>query len=199
MSLGPRKLYSIGDLVRETGIPQKSLTLLLEHHGEAVPSLMDGDRRRYTTEAVPVLSQLWRKYRRGIKEGPADGSWFEQTLDKMRESSEKLAEIAASLRTVQSELRSHPPHRIFFINSFPDGDLQPARAIAVHVDTQGTRSRAILIDADLESYGENDRAAVLNLREVILRTYLRLDQERSEEEAEQFAVLSSLIKGRKGR
>ncbi len=65
MALETRKLYSIGDLVRETGIPQKSLTALLEHHGDSVPSLMDGDRRRYTPEAVPVLQRFWRSYKRG--------------------------------------------------------------------------------------------------------------------------------------
>jgi hypothetical protein len=54
-----------------------------------------------------------------------------------------------------------------------------------------------LIDCDLEAYGESDKAAVLNLREAILRTFLRLEQGRTQEEEEQFSVLSSLIKTKK--
>jgi hypothetical protein len=50
------------------------------------------------------------------------------------------------------------------------------------------------MEADLEAYGEDDKAAVMNLREVIIRAFLRLRHERSEDEAEQFSVLSSLIK-----
>jgi hypothetical protein len=74
MGLETRKIYSIGDLVRETGSPQKSLTALLEHHGDTIPSLMDGDRRRYPTEAVPALLRLWREYQRGIKEDRVEES-----------------------------------------------------------------------------------------------------------------------------
>jgi DNA-binding transcriptional MerR regulator len=194
MALETKRLYSIGDLVRETGIPQRSLTALLEHHGDAVPSLMDGDRRRYTPEAVSVLQRFWRSYKRGIKEEKVANTWHAETLDTLLKSSEGLAEVAATLRKVQSELRRHPPQRIFYINAFPGEGLQPARAIAVHVETQGSRSRATLMEADLEAYGEDDKTAVMHLREVIIRAFLRLRQERSEDEAEQFSVLSSLIK-----
>jgi hypothetical protein len=195
MSLKARKIYSVSDLARETGIPLKSLTVLLEHHGEAIPFLMDGERRRYTSDALPVIRRFWREYKAGIKEDEAvESAWFTDTLDKVRESSEKLAELAKTLRTLQAELRKNPPRRVFYINAFPGGDLQPARPIAVLVDTQGNRSRATLTDADLEARGENDKAAVLNLREVILRTFLRMEQgEPSQDEAEQLSILTALI------
>jgi hypothetical protein len=193
MALEPRKIHSIGDLVRETGIPQKSLTALLEHYGDAIPSVMDGDRRRYPPEAVPALLRVWRDYKRGLKADNMESAWFAQTLDAILRSSEQLAEAAGTLRKVQAELRSNPPHRIFYINAFPGGGLQPVRAIAVHVETVKSRSRATLMDVDLEAYGENDKTAVMNLREVIMRTFLRMEGERNEEEAEQFTILSSLI------
>jgi hypothetical protein len=194
MSLEPRKIYSIADLVRETGIPNKQVNLLLEHHGDVIPFLMDGERRRYTPEAIPVLSRLWREYKKGIKEDKTGSKWYGEALGRLRDSGDKLSEVANTLRAVQAELRDHPPHRIFYINAFPGGDLHPTRAIAVHVDIQGTRSRATLIDADLEAYGESDTAAVMNLREVIMRTYLRLEEHTADEEAEQFSILSSFIK-----
>ncbi len=197
MSLEPRKIYSIADLVRETGIPQKQVYLLLEHHGEEIPFLMDGERRRYTPEAVPILTRLWRQYGKGVKEDKRGSEWYGEALKKLRESSDKLSEVAETLRSVQAELRDHPPHRVFYINAFPGGDLHPKRAIAVHVDIQGRQSRATLIDADLEAYGESDKAAVLNLREVILRTFLRLEGQAGGEEAERFSVLSSLIERKK--
>jgi hypothetical protein len=196
MSLETRKIYSVADLVRETGIPTKQVNNLLEHHGKEIPFLMDGDRRRFPPEAVSVLSRLWREYKKGLKEDKAESAWFGEALDKLRDGSDKLAEVASVLRAVQAELRSHPPHRVFYINTFPGGELQPIRAIAVHVDILGARNRASLIDADLEAYGESDKDAVLNLREVIMRTFLRLEAERAEEEAEQFSVLSSLIRRR---
>lgn len=199
MSLEPRKIYSIADLVRETGIPQKQVNLLLEHHGNEIPFLMDGERRRYTPEAVPILSRLWRAYKKGLKEDKDGSEWYGEALERLRDASGKLSEVADTLRSVQAELRDHPPHRIFYINTFPGGDLQPRRAIAVHVDIERTRSRAMLIDADLEAYGESDKAAVLNLREVIMRTYLRLEEHRRDEEAEQFSVLSSLISRKRGQ
>lgn len=197
MSLEPRKIYSVADLVRETGIPQKQVNLLLEHYGDEVPFLMDGERRRYTPEAIPVLSRLWREYKKGIKEDKTGSEWYGEALGRLRDGSDKLSEVANTLRSVQAELRDHPPHRIFYINAFPGGDLQPTRAIAVHVDIQVTRSRATLIDADLEAYGESDKAAVLNLREVIMRTFLRLEEHRADEEEEQFTILSALIKRKK--
>ncbi len=199
MSLEPRKIYSISDLVRETGIPQKQVNLLLEHHGKEIPFLIDGERRRYPPEAVPILSRLWRAYKKGLKEDKAGSAWYGEALERIRDASGKLSEAADTLRSVQAELRDHPPHRIFYINAFPGGDLQPRRAIAVHVDFQGTRTRAMLIDADLEAYGESDKAAVLNLREVIMRTFLRLEEHRRDEEAEQFSVLSALISRRQGQ
>lgn len=197
MSEEPRKIYSVADLVRETGIPRKSVTEILANYSAAIPSLMDGDRRRYPQEAVQALLRVWREYQRGIKEVRLESTWFTETLEKILTSSEQLAEAAGTLRKVQSDLRSHPPHRIFHINAFPGGDLQPVRAIAVHVDTQKARSRATLMEAGLEAYGENDKAAVMNLREVIMRTFLRMERERNEEEAEQFTLLSSLIRRRK--
>ena len=198
MSLeSPKILYTIGDLVQETGIQQRHINILLEHHGDEIPYLMDGTRRRYTPEAVPALARLWRQYKKGLEEDQTESAWYGEALDKLRDSSDKLSEVAKTLRAVQAELRGHPPHRIFYINTFPGGALQPTRAIAVHVDIQGARSRATLIDGDLEAYGESDKAAVLNLREVILRTFRRLDQSRTQEEEEQFSVLSSLIKKKK--
>src|SRR5215208_2691505 len=198
MSLEKRKIYSFSELVRETGIPHRSLTVLLEHHEEAIPCFMDGARRRYTPESVPTIKRLWREYKAGIKEDKAvESAWFTDTLDKVRESSERLAELAKTLRTLEADLRKNPPHRVFYINAFPGGALQPARPIAVLVDTQGNRSRATLTDADLEAQGEDDKAAVLNLREVIIRTFLRMEQGKpSQDEAEQFSILRSLI-GRK--
>ena len=197
MSVGARKIYSIADLVRETGIPTKQVNNLLEHHGKDIPFLMDGERRRFPPEAVPALLRLWQEYKKGIKEKKEDSAWFGETLDKIRDCSQKLAEVAGTLKEVQARFRANPPHRIFFVNSFPGDTIQPIRAIAVHVTFQGSKSRATLIDADLEAYGESDREAVLSLREVIIRTFLRLEQQRSEDEAEQFSVLSSLIKRRK--
>lgn len=199
MSLETRKIYSIADLVRETGIPQKQVNLLLEHYGNEIPFLMDGDRRRYTPEAVPILSRLWRDYKKGLKEDKAGSEWFGEALERLRTASDKLSEVSETLRSVRAELRDHPPHRIFYINAFPGGDLQPTRPIAVHVDIQGTRSRATLIDADVEAYGESDKAAVLNLREVVMRTFLRLEEHTRDEEAEQFSILSSIIERRIGK
>jgi hypothetical protein len=196
MNLERRKIYSVADLVRETGITHKHITYLLEHYGDQIHFLMDGERRRYTPEAVPALLRFWREYRKGINEDKKrDSAWHrEEALERLQESTDKLSEVAATLRALQADLRNHPPHRIFYINTFPGRDLQPTRAIAVHVDKQGPRSRAALIDADIEAFGESDNVAVLNLREVIMRTFLRLEQGRAQEEEEQFSLLSSLIK-----
>jgi hypothetical protein len=195
MSLESKMIFSLADLVRETGIPYKFLTAIVEHHGPSIPCLMDGKQRRYTPDAIPVIARLWREYKASIKDDKVPAhQWYTDLMDHIRESSEKLADAASTLRTMRAELRKKPPHRIFLINTFPGGDLQPTRPIAVHVDTPGKRSRAMLIDADLEADGENDRTAVLNLREVIMRTFLRLEQSRTHEEEEQFAALSSLIR-----
>jgi hypothetical protein len=161
MSLNARKIYSITDLARETGIPQKQISVLLEHYEDEIPYLMDGERRRYPPEAVPVLARLWRRYKTGLKEDKSESEWYGEALDRLRESSAKLTEIAKTLNAVQTELRDHPPVRIFYINAFPGRDLQPLRPIAVHVDIQGSRNRAMLIDADLEAYGESPRRQLL--------------------------------------
>jgi hypothetical protein len=197
MTAGPRKIYSMGDIVRETGITQKNIILLLEHHGDSVPSLMDGERRRYPPEAVPVIKRLWRQYNSGIAAGNGEPNQsYEQALGELASASEKLSEAAEILRGLQTKLRTNPPRRLYYINSLPAPDLALAGPIAVMVDESGPRPRARLDEGDLEAEGKTGREAVINLREVLVRTFVSLSQETSAsgEDADQIAMLSSLIR-----
>lgn len=198
MSLEGRKFYSISELARETGIPQKSLNVLLEHHGAEIPFVMDGERRRFTPEAVSITQRFWRAFKAGIsQERTSSDGWYSEILQRIGASAERLAEAAKSLKELRADLEKNSPHRIFYINAFPGQTFQPAMPIAVHVVRQASKSRAFLPDANLEAYGADDRAAVLNLREVILRTFLRLEEKTfSEEEEEELSVLAVLISRR---
>ncbi len=200
MTAGPRKIYSMGDIVRETGITQRNIILLLEHHGDSVPSLMDGERRRYPPEAVPVIKRLWRQYNSGVAAGNAEpNQWYEQALGELSSASERLSEAADILRGLQTKLRTSPPRQLYYINTLPAPELALARPIAVMVDESGPRPRARLDEADLEAEGKTGREAVINLREVIVRTFATLSREAPDhgENADQFSVLSSLIKRKK--
>ena len=132
MSVEPRKIFSMADIVRETGIAQRNLILLLEHYGDAVPTLMDGDRRKYPPEAVPVIKRLWRQYNSGVTEGDAEPNlWCEQALGELSGASERLAETAGILRALQEKLRGSPPRRVYYINTLPGPDFELTKPIAV--------------------------------------------------------------------
>jgi hypothetical protein len=62
----------------------------------------------------------------------------------------------------------------------------------------GPRVTARLDEADLEAEGKTSREALINLREVIVRTFAALSHETpaSDEDADQLAMLSSLIRRR---
>lgn len=197
MSLELRKIYSMSDIVRETGITQRNIILLLEHYGDSVPSLMDGERRRYPPEAVPVIKRLWRQFNSGVTKGDAEPSpGYEQALGELSSASERLAEAAGILRSLETRLRASPPWRVYYINTLPGPDFRLAHPIAVMVDETGKRVLAKLEEAELEAEGKTAREAVIGLREVIVRTFVALNREApgSGEDAALFATLSSLIR-----
>jgi hypothetical protein len=187
----------MSDLVRETGIAQRNIILLLEHHGDSVPSLMDGERRRYPPEAVPKIKRLWRQYNAGVAEGDEESSrWHELALSELSLVAETLSEAAERLRALAAELRTNPPRRVYYINTLPGAELELTNPIAVMVVKTGPRVTARLDEADLEAEGKTSREAVINLREVIVRTFVTLSHETSvaDEDADQIAMLSSLIR-----
>jgi hypothetical protein len=199
MREGLRKIYSMGDIVRETGIAQRNIILLLEHHGDSVPSLMDGERRRYPPEAIPMIKRLWRQYNAGVTEGEEESNrWHELALNELSITAEKLSEAAERLRALQAELRTNPPRRVYYINTLPGAEFELVNPIAVMVVETGPRAAARLDEADLEAEGKTSREAVINLREVIVRTFVALSHEApaSGEESDQIAMLSSLIRRR---
>src|SRR4029077_16590382 len=187
----------MGDIVRETGITQRNIVLLLEHYGDSVPSLMDGERRRYPPEAVPTIKRLWRQYNSGLTEGEVESNqWYEQALGALSSASSRLSEAAEILRSLETQLRTNTPRRVFYINTLPGSDLELANPIAVMVDETGPRVLARLDEAELEAEGKTTREAVMNLREVAVRTFVGLSQEAplSSQDADQLATLSSLIR-----
>jgi len=199
MSVKPRKIHSGAEIVRETGIPQKDLVILLEHYGDRIPTLMDGERRRFPPESIRELKRAWREYHSSIEEvrEPAN-QWFGSLMEELESAGEELAKAGAKLKQMQKELRRNPPLRTFYINSLPGPDFDLLRPIAVLVDPSSRPARAFLDDSGLTAEGVSAKAAVINLREVIIRTFVRMeDQNPSEREDEaQFALLAPLIKRR---
>jgi DNA-binding transcriptional MerR regulator len=192
MALQELRVYSVSELARETGIPLRTLSGLLNQHVSEIPSVMDGDRRRYTAESIPTLRRLWLASRAGIKnETPA------QAKDLHIGAVEKLTDAIAILKKLKSSLEKNPPHRNFFINSFPGGVLQPIRPIAVIVEGHRGKWRATILDTALEAHAESDKEAVCRLRDLLARTFLRFEEQgASPDEKEEFLVLSSLIQRR---
>jgi hypothetical protein len=202
MSTGRRQIYSMTDIVRESGIAQKNLILLLELYGDAVPTLMDGERRRYPPEAVSTIKRLWRQYNAGLSEGDAASSpWHEEALSELEAISKSLEEAAGKLRSLQARLKANPPRRVFYINTLPGPDFDLRKPVAVLVEEAKPPVLARLEEVDLEAEGKTARDAVINLREAMVRTFVSLRQEAPEsgDDAEQLAVLSSLILVRKVR
>jgi DNA-binding transcriptional MerR regulator len=199
MSLAQRKIYSGAEIVRETGIPQKELAILLEHYGDRIPTLMDGERRRFPPESIKELKRAWREYHSSIEEVRESSSeWFSALMAELESAGEELAKAGAKLKRMQKELRRNPPLRTFYINGLPGPDFDLLRPIAALVDPSNRPLRAFLDDSGLSAEGGNAKEAVINLREVIIRTFARMeDQNPSEREDEaQFALLATLIRRR---
>ena len=83
------KLYSLLEVERETGVPQRSVLFLLEYYNEAIPFLVDGTRRRFPSEAIPVIAKLWREYTRGISEEKGSHPWHLEIVDALLHSLRK--------------------------------------------------------------------------------------------------------------
>ena len=192
------KLYSLQEVERETGIPQRSILLLLDHYGNAIPFLVGGTRRRFPPEAIPVIVRFWREYTNGISEDGETYTWYLEIVDALLQSAKKLLEAADLLDGVRHRLSSNPLTVPFFINALPGAELRLVRPIGVAVSftPEKKRMRAQFTEADLEAYGEDAKEAVFNLREVVVRTFIRLEgqRERSPDERSQYDVLSGLIR-----
>ena len=87
--------------------------------------------------------------------------------------------VSDLLDDVRHKLAANPPTTPFFINALPGTELRLVHAIGVTVSytSDKHRVRARFADADLEAYGEDGKGAVLNLREVIVRTFIRLERQ----------------------
>ena len=198
MSGDMRRIYSLTDLVRETGIPKESLLVLLEHYGPSIPSLLDGNRRRFPPEAVKAVTRVWRQYNQGVSEGAkAQNEWFFEMIEILLICSKKLVEVADHLGDVQRKLRANPPSTQYVIDTLPGLEFELTSPINVVVSLLSkSKVRAEFFDASLEAFGVSHSTALFNLREVILRTFLRLkvQKDHTPEEAAQLEVLLNLIR-----
>jgi hypothetical protein len=193
------KNYSIVELSVETGIPRNGLAALLEYYGDTIPIVTDGDRRRFPPDAIGIIVRLWRKYNSGIKEQSDDSNEeFANAMEQLLATRKMLGQVAANLRGLESQLRQRPPAKVYSIHALPDSSLELTRPLAVRLEVVGSSAVAIFDDAKLEARGNTPKAAVVNLREVLMRTFRRLEQQATleEEEVEQFAVLTSFIRRR---
>ncbi len=199
MSVTPRKIYSGAEIVRETGIPQKGLAILLEHYGDRIPALMDGGRRKFPPESIKELKRAWREYLASIEEvtEPAN-EWFGALTEALESAGEELAKAGARLKRMQRELKANPPLRTFYINVLPGPDFDLLRPIAVLVDSSKRPSRASLEDLGLSAEGVTAKEAVINLREILIRTFARMENQKpsEREDGAQFDLLSTLIRRR---
>lgn len=199
MSIAPRKIYSGAEIVQETGISQKELAILLAHYGDKIPTLMDGERRRFPPESIREIKRAWREYRSSIKEAsePAN-EWFRSLTEELESAGEELAKTGAKLKRIQKELRQNPPLRTFYINGLPGPDFDLLRPIAALVDSSKRPLRAFLLDSGLSAEGVSATEAVINLREVMIRTFVRMENHNpaEREDEEQFALLATLIRRR---
>jgi hypothetical protein len=197
MSVAPRKIYSISDLTQETGISRRNVIILLEQFADSVPTLMDGEKRKYPPEAISALKRLWRQYNSGVEQGETESNeWFEKVLSGLSNATTMLSEASGILRDLNAQLRKNRPRRVYYINSLPGPDYDLVKPIAVMVDETRSKVLARLDEADLEAEGKTAKAAVIALREVMVRAFgsLSRDESLAAEESDQLAILSSLIR-----
>jgi len=197
MSEALRKIYSISDLIQETGISRRNVVILLEQFADAVPTLMDGERRKYPPEAISTLKRLWRQYNSGVEQEEAESNeWFEKVLSGLTSATTMLSEAAGILRELNAQLRKNRPRRVYYVNSLPGPNYELVKPIAVMVDETRSKALARLDEADLEAEGKTAKAAVIALREVMVRAFesLSRDESLSAEDSEQLAILSSLVR-----
>jgi hypothetical protein len=193
-------VFSLKQMERETGITTASILLLLEHYRDSIPYKLVGAQPRFPSEAIPIIVELWREYTRGIQIGKQSDFWYVDLVDLYILSAQKLRELTDLLHETRKQIYSNPPDSLFFINSLPGTELRLVLPIAVTVelelDSEPKRARAKLIELDLEAYGENEILAVFNLREKLMRTFLRLEvqEERSLKEKVQFELLARILR-----
>jgi predicted RNase H-like HicB family nuclease len=160
---------------------------------------MDGERRRFPPESIKELKRAWREYLSSIEEvrEPAN-EWFGALTEELESAGEELAKVGAKLKRMQKELRRNPPLRTFYINAFPGPDYDLLRPIAVLADSSKRPSRAFLDNSGLSAEGATAKEAVINLREVIIRTFARMENQKpaEREDGAQFDLLSTLIRRR---
>jgi len=192
-----RKIFSLKQVERETGISASSILHLLKHYRDSIPHKRVGDHLRFPAEAIPTIVRLWREYTRGIQMGKDDHTWRAELVDLYIQSALKFMELTDLFHSLRRTLYTAPT-LTYFINALPGTELRLILPIAVTADIESSTKTpcARFIEVGLEAYGDTPTFAVLNLREELMRTFLRLEgqEERSPREMEQFELLSRIIR-----
>jgi len=67
----PKKLYSLKEIQRKTGISYPTLIKYAQEHADEIPAVGEGRRRRYPRQALKVFQRIYSKGRPGRKAGEA--------------------------------------------------------------------------------------------------------------------------------
>lgn len=111
----PKKLFSLLDVKKETGISYPTLIKYARDFADQIPAVGQGRNRRYTVESIKVFERIYAKRTTGRKPGedwvkyPPDadavlpGQWSMQLAEEDREL---LRRVLEALKEVSAKLEA---------------------------------------------------------------------------------------------
>lgn len=114
----PKKLYSLKEIQRKTGISYPTLIKYAQEHSAEIPAVGEGRRRRYPRNALKIFQRIYSKGRPGRKSGEAwggaspapaapAGALLEEDRQLIRDLLEAINDLRGLLRASSSAGTAH--------------------------------------------------------------------------------------------
>ncbi len=161
----------------DLGVEYVDLMKLYHGDRDRIPVRKAGIGYLWSPEAVSVVRRLLadRGEKKAVIRQTEEAENYFAALTQLRRAGQDIQKLGASLLAVDKALRRNPPTATGFIHSLPDADLRLIAPLAVLLSPMERKKwKAALAETGLEAVAKTREKAMVDLREILVRTYKRL-------------------------
>ncbi len=161
----------------DLGVNYAELMKLYRGERDRIPVRRTGIGYLWSPEAVSIMRRILADQsdkRSALRQTEEAENYF-SALSELRRAGQDIRRLGVSLLAVHEALKKNPPTATGFLHSLPDDELCLVNPLGVLLSpTDRGKWKATLAEAGLEALGETREKALLELREMLVRTYKRL-------------------------
>ncbi len=153
-------------------VSYEDLMNLYYNLGDRIPVEKVGRTLVWSSRAVSIARQMLaaKKTKRAMRQ-TAEARNYAEAVSRLRKAGIELRRLGESLTAIYETLRKNPPTVTGFIHTLPDKDLRLITPIAVLLSPTEKGWKASLAEAALAAEGDTREKALVELREILIRTY----------------------------